>query len=71
MKKWSILAGLLLLYACNTYIGLPEKVTQTDFRVKEIPAYPQQLGGDPEAGFDYLLNGNYIGSGIPLSLFGK
>jgi mono/diheme cytochrome c family protein len=71
MKKITVIAGLLLLYACNTYVDLPQKVTQTGFKVREIPPYPQQTGGDPEAGFDYLLNGDYIGSGVPLSLFGK
>lgn len=71
MRKLIVFSGLLFLYACNAYNGLPEPLQSTGFRVKEIPPYPQQEGGDPEKGFDFLRNGNYIGSGIPLSLFGK
>ena len=33
-----------------------------------IPAEGQR-NGDPTAGREYLLNGNYISSGIPLTLF--
>ncbi len=71
MKKYIVFAGLLFTYSCNVSGGLPERAQPSGFRVKQIPSYPQQSGGDPEVGFDYLLNGDYIGSGIPLSLFGK
>ena len=37
-------------------------------RFISLPENPQALG-DPEAGFEYLLYGDYIGSGLPKRLF--
>jgi hypothetical protein len=34
-----------------------------------IPAEAQLEGGDADAGFDFLVNGNYIGCGIPKPLY--
>lgn len=38
------------------------------WKTKRLPANPQRPGS-PEAGYEYLLYGDYIGSGIPADLF--
>ncbi|MEZ5043366.1 MAG: c-type cytochrome [Saprospiraceae bacterium] len=62
---------ILFLLACHTYKDLPYSNEKLPFQVMTIPASPQQVGGDPKAGFDYLINGDYIGSGIPYTVFQK
>jgi mono/diheme cytochrome c family protein len=34
-----------------------------------IPASPQRTGGNAKAGYDYLVSGNYVKGGIPMSIF--
>ena len=34
-----------------------------------VPATPQVANGDPQAGFDYLVNGAYIPCGVPHAVF--
>lgn len=34
-----------------------------------IPPSPQRTGGDAQKGYDYLVNGDYIRSGIPYSIY--
>lgn len=36
-----------------------------------MPASKQQEGGDPVAGLNYLIYGDYIGSGVPYDFFKK
>lgn len=71
MKKLLALCLFVILAACNLYRDLPDPVSDTGWKVKELPAYPQQRGGDPQAGFNYLIYGDYIGSGIPFELLEK
>jgi hypothetical protein len=75
MKKLLVFLILILAYACSTYKGLPPLATDNGWKTKVIPPHPQQENGDPEAGYDYLVYGNYVGSGIPYNLakrqFGK
>ncbi len=70
-KIWLVLFTGVLLYACSSVKDLPPTVTNTGWKAKSIPASPQQNDGDPEAGFDYISNGDYIGSGIPYEVFEK
>ncbi len=46
----------------DTMVVLPNGAT-------EIPASIQRQGGDPAAGWDYLVNGNYVSSGIPYDIY--
>lgn len=72
MKKILFIASLLFLaVACNTYRNLPEGNTSSEWRVKPLPAYEQRLDGDPVAGLNYLIYGDYIGSGVPYEFFKK
>lgn len=64
-----ILFASLFILACKSYKNLPNPEGGLAYKVVSIPPSPQQEGGDPEAGFDYLVNGDYIGSGIPYGLF--
>ncbi len=66
MKKAIIFLVVVILVACtNKYKNLIDPVTNTGWKVKEIPATPQQTGGDQQAGFKYLSYGSFVGSGIP------
>lgn len=72
MRKYAIFIVLLVLIACNTY-KQPDFSFDKDipWRVKEVAASTQQRDGDPEAGLDYLIYGDYIGTGIPYKLYQK
>jgi len=73
MKRTAAILALLLLviYACSTYKDLPEPVKGTGWRTKKIPEYPQVPGGDPEAGYRYLIYGDFLGEGIPYEFLEK
>ncbi len=71
-KKW--LVGILILAtlgACHSYKSLPALNTNTDWKVQVIPSSQQSVGGDPEAGLEYVLTGDYVGTGIPYEVFKK
>ncbi|PHN08371.1 c-type cytochrome [Flavilitoribacter nigricans] len=72
MKKYLIFAFLVLLIACNTYKS-PDYSYDKDipWKVKQIEAGPQQTDGDAQAGLDYLIYGDYLGSGVPYELYEK
>ena len=67
------LTAMLLFVACTTYQPIAEVADLgSDFwKSKQLPASPQVTTGDPDAGFDYLLHGDYIGSGVPLEIMQK
>ena len=71
MKKGLIFLSLTLLVACNTYKDLPKIKGPRDWKVQRIEASPQQLDGDPQAGLEYLIYGDYLGSGIPYDFIKK
>ena len=73
MRKLFVFLTLALLVACNTYQPLTgtEPADAKDWKSKVIPASPQPEGGDPVAGLDYLIHGDYIGSGVPLEIIRK
>lgn len=70
-KIGGVLLALVFIYACNSYKDLPAPAVNTGWKVKRLPAHPQQEGGDPEAGLNYIIYGDYIGSGIPYEVFAK
>lgn len=71
MKKTLLLIALGALLACNVYRDLPAPALKQSWKSKKIESYPQTSGGDPDRGFDYIVNGDYIGSGVPLDLMEK
>ena len=66
MKKIVTAFLLVGLVACASKLSNHSAITKTAF---EIPLNPQQIG-DAEKGYDYLINGNYIKSGLPYKLIG-
>ncbi len=69
MKKYLIFGLILGFVACNSYKDALQTAYPTAWKVKRLPATSQNLAGNPEAGLDYLLHGDYIGSGIPYAVF--
>jgi mono/diheme cytochrome c family protein len=64
-----IITSLLLFVACNAYRPLAKVVADTDaWKTRILPPSPQDTTGDPIAGFDFLVHGDYIGSGVPLEI---
>jgi mono/diheme cytochrome c family protein len=59
------------LIACKQYPALWENSPLTDWKVKRIPDRGPSPPGDPEAGFDFLINGSYLGTGIPYAFLQK
>ncbi|MBT8232390.1 MAG: cytochrome c, partial [Bacteroidia bacterium] len=49
--------------------GLSQSDSQKYNRIEILPS--DQRSGDPEAGFNYLVNGAYVHSGIPFDAFGS
>ncbi len=70
-KLLTVIALLLVIYACSTYKDLPEPVSTGEWETKNIPPAPQQKDGDPAKGFDYVIYGDYLGTGMPYELFKK
>ena len=73
MRHVTIFCTLLFLVACTAYQPIAEVAdVGSDFwKSKIMPDNPQDTSGDPEAGFDYLIHGDYIGSGVPLEIMKK
>lgn len=62
----SALALLTLAAACRPQVDVSaEAVRNTGWKVKTLAAEPQQTGGDPGRGFDYIKRGAYLGTGLP------
>ncbi len=70
-KAYYIAAAALFAAACQTYRSLPAPEYQSTWKTKIIPSSPQLEGGDPEKGWNYLIYGDFIGSGVPFSLLEK
>ena len=71
MKKVLIFSLLVSFLACNTYKDLPKAGKKMRYKTMRIAPSPQQMDGDPEAGLDYLVSGDYIGSGLPFAMLEK
>jgi mono/diheme cytochrome c family protein len=65
------LSFALALAACNGLRDLSEPGGETGWKVQTLPEYPQNWTGDPEKGYEYLIYGDYIGTGIPFSFLEK
>jgi cytochrome c2 len=63
MKKLRLLSFLVLSGALFAFMN-----KQSDDPVP-IPPSKQRLGGDPQKGYDYLVNGDYVRSGIPYQFY--
>jgi len=67
MKKvWLFLTAIVLVVACATSVQR-QQATMYSAKPLPIPANPQQPGR-PDTGYHYLVNGNYLKSGLPASL---
>ncbi|MCB0707314.1 MAG: c-type cytochrome [Saprospiraceae bacterium] len=64
-----LLLTILLLTACNGLKPLEDPEPESFWHFRLLPENPQDWNGDPEAGLNYLVTGNYIGSGVPVALF--
>lgn len=71
IKKVLVILLLIGLAACNVYQDLPSPPEHSAWKSKVIPASPQVGGGDASKGLDYIINGDYIGSGIPFELLAR
>ena len=79
MKYNFFLPKMLLIALCIGILGnckneiieddtLPDPVDEIPVGTRVLPAY-EQRSGDPDEGYDYLVNGDYISSGIPYDIF--
>ena len=70
MRKLFLLSVLAFCVACNVYRPLPEPepLAEGFWKTRVLPPSPQDTTGDPAAGFDYLIHGDYLGSGVPLEI---
>lgn len=69
--SFSTLLILIILWACTGVKKVPAPAFQNQWKVKSLPASPQDWSGDPEAGYQYLIYGDYIGTGIPYEVMKK
>ncbi|MCB0847391.1 MAG: hypothetical protein KDE26_29275, partial [Bacteroidetes bacterium] len=59
----------VVLAACKSYLNVALPDMQEKPKPVEIPASSQIPSGDPEKGYDYMVYGDFIGSGIPFELY--
>lgn len=62
---------IFLLVACSKVYDLPPIVENAEWRTKTIDPFPQAVNGNPDSGFYFLVNGTYLGSGLPYDLMKK
>ena len=63
--------AVVCLQACTPYQGLKPPQTTNQWKVKPIPEHPQWEGGNAQKGLEFLVDGDYIGTGIPYEFFVK
>ena len=59
----------VVLAACKSYLNVALPDMQEKPKPVEIPPSAQIPSGDPEKGYDYMVYGDFIGSGIPFELY--
>ena len=70
MQKFKWFTFLFLLaFACSTINDLPTSANSEEWKVKKIEPSKQQTDGNPEKGLEFLIYGDYIGSGIPFDFY--
>lgn len=64
MKLWTIIFALI---SCIAFCAFAIRTHNDD----PVPISPslQRTGGDPAKGYDYLVNGDYIRSGVPYQIY--
>jgi hypothetical protein len=60
---------ILILSLMITLVALSAFIIRNDDAPVHIPPSKQRTGGNAEKGYDYLVNGDYIRSGIPYSFY--
>ena len=66
MRPALLLSPLLFFLGCKADKG--DDTGTVDALLQVMPASPQR-SGDPDAGWSYLLYGDYVGSGVPVDTF--
>ena len=66
----SSITGIILLLSCSGLAPLKDGDGTQGWHYQIMPENPQDLSGNPEAGFNYLVTGETIGTGIPVAMFG-
>ena len=61
-----VVFATFLMMGCDSADPEPDPIDGLDVKVIEPSA---QRTGDPVAGYEYLVTGNYVGRGIPLDIF--
>jgi len=64
MKKRLLLVFLVFVIGLSAFV-----IRRGDSEPVPIPPSPQRTGGDAQKGYDYLVNGDYIRSGIPYNMY--
>ncbi len=59
------------MVACHSYKHLPNAFEKNNWKVVELEATPQNPNGDAGKGYNYMIYGDYIGSGIPWTFLEK
>ncbi len=70
----SLITTLALLHSCHaphTYLLEASKEAQAIYRIMPPADLPIEAAGNAQAGFEYLIYGDYVGNGIPLEIFSK
>ena len=63
----STISIIMLFIACKSMTPVEPDPIPTG--ATKIEASAQRENGDPQKGYNYLVTGNYISSGIPLDIF--
>ncbi len=64
MRKMIVLSSLILVCVLSAFVS-----SINNDEPVPIPHSPQRTGGDAKKGYDYLVNGDYIRSGVPYSIY--
>ena len=73
MKNRAVLLifTFLMAWGCKTVYDLPPIVQNTAWKTKVIEAHPQLMHGNVDSGFYYLVEGAYLGTGLPYDMLRK
>lgn len=69
IRYFFIFTLIISVIACGGYRSLPLVKNPADWKTQTISRTPSDDSGDPSAGFQYLITGDYIGSGVPIDIF--
>src|SRR5918993_769 len=64
MRKTLLLTSLIVFVTVSAFIN---NIHNDD--PVPIPPSPQRAGGNAQKGYDYLINGDYVRSGIPYQVY--